>query len=74
MKDEYLEVAKYPVAVLTIERSDLKLASKGTTEADVPGTLLNMTDFGISVPSCLGVTVKPDVDISADFKVAGSAS
>jgi polyisoprenoid-binding protein YceI len=33
---------------------------------------LNMSDFGISVPSYLGVTVKPDVDVSATFSVAGS--
>jgi polyisoprenoid-binding protein YceI len=33
---------------------------------------INMTDFGITVPSYLGVTVKPDVDVSADFRAAGS--
>jgi polyisoprenoid-binding protein YceI len=33
---------------------------------------INMTEFGITVPSYLGVTVKPDVDVSADFRVAGS--
>jgi polyisoprenoid-binding protein YceI len=33
---------------------------------------INMTDFGITVPSYLGVTVKPDVDVSANFRVAGS--
>ena len=33
---------------------------------------INMTDFGITIPSYLGVTVKPDVDVSADFRVAGS--
>jgi polyisoprenoid-binding protein YceI len=33
-----------------------------------------MTDYGISVPSYLGVTVKPDVDVTASFKVAGGAS
>jgi polyisoprenoid-binding protein YceI len=33
---------------------------------------LNMNDFGIEVPSYLGVTVKPDVDVSATFHVAGS--
>jgi polyisoprenoid-binding protein YceI len=31
-----------------------------------------MTDFGITVPSYLGVTVKPDVDVNANFKVTGS--
>ncbi len=33
---------------------------------------LVMTDFGIVVPSYLGVTVKPDVDVNATFKVTGS--
>jgi polyisoprenoid-binding protein YceI len=33
---------------------------------------LNMNDFAISVPSYLGVTVKPDVDVSASFHVAGN--
>jgi polyisoprenoid-binding protein YceI len=33
---------------------------------------VNMTDFGITVPSYLGVTVKPDIDVSAHFRVAGS--
>jgi polyisoprenoid-binding protein YceI len=33
---------------------------------------VNMNDFGISVPSYLGVTVKPDVDVSASFSVSGS--
>jgi polyisoprenoid-binding protein YceI len=33
---------------------------------------VKMTDFDISVPTYLGVTVKPDVDVSASFKVARS--
>ena len=33
---------------------------------------VNMNDFGITVPTYLGVTVKPDVDVSASFHVAGS--
>jgi polyisoprenoid-binding protein YceI len=33
---------------------------------------VNMGDFGISVPSYLGVTVKPEVDVSASFHVAGT--
>jgi polyisoprenoid-binding protein YceI len=33
---------------------------------------VNMKDFGIEVPSYLGVTVKPDVDVSASFRAAGS--
>jgi polyisoprenoid-binding protein YceI len=33
---------------------------------------IDMRDFGIAVPSYLGVSVKPDVDVSANFRVAGS--
>jgi polyisoprenoid-binding protein YceI len=33
---------------------------------------INMNDFGIIVPSYLGVTVKPDVEVSASFHVAGT--
>jgi hypothetical protein len=33
---------------------------------------INMNDFGITVPTYLGVTVKPDVDVSATFKVTSS--
>ena len=32
---------------------------------------LNMTEFGVNVPSYLGVTVKPDVDVFATFHIAG---
>jgi polyisoprenoid-binding protein YceI len=32
----------------------------------------SMNDFGIVVPSYLGVTVKPDTDVNATFKVTGS--
>jgi polyisoprenoid-binding protein YceI len=35
---------------------------------------VNMTYFGVHVPSYLGVTVKPDVDVFASFKVGRSAS
>jgi polyisoprenoid-binding protein YceI len=31
---------------------------------------INMNDFGITVPVYLGVTVKPDVDVSASFRVS----
>jgi polyisoprenoid-binding protein YceI len=34
---------------------------------------LVMTDFGITVPSYLGVTVKPDVDVTATFRLPGGA-
>jgi polyisoprenoid-binding protein YceI len=33
---------------------------------------VNMNDYGITVPSYLGVTVKPDVDVTASFHVAGN--
>jgi polyisoprenoid-binding protein YceI len=33
---------------------------------------INMTEFGVNVPSYLGVTVKPDVDVSATFHIAGN--
>jgi polyisoprenoid-binding protein YceI len=32
---------------------------------------VNMNDYGITVPTYLGVTVKPDVDVTASFHVAG---
>ena len=33
---------------------------------------IRMDDFGIAVPSYLGVTVKPDVDVTARFHVDGN--
>jgi polyisoprenoid-binding protein YceI len=102
MKDKYLEVPKYPTAVLTVARSALKLpatddkvegdarstatihgqtrpvsvhydAKRLGTALSVHGTFhINMRDFGIEVPTYLGVTVKPDVDVTAEFRVAGS--
>lgn len=33
---------------------------------------VNMKDYGIEVPSYLGVTVKPDVDVSVQFHVQGA--
>jgi polyisoprenoid-binding protein YceI len=33
---------------------------------------VNMNDYGITVPSYLGVTVKPDVDVTASFRLAGN--
>jgi polyisoprenoid-binding protein YceI len=102
MREKYLEVPKYPTAVLTVPKSALKVPAAGSpVDADVPGSLalhgqtrpvsvhytaksdgtsttaqgkfrLNMTEFGIVVPVYLGVTVKPDVDVSAGFRVGGS--
>ena len=33
---------------------------------------INMNEYGIVVPSYLGITVKPDVDVNASFRVAGN--
>jgi polyisoprenoid-binding protein YceI len=32
---------------------------------------INMNDFGITVPTYLGVTVKPDVEVTASFRLTG---
>jgi polyisoprenoid-binding protein YceI len=102
MREKYLEVGKYPDAVLTVARSALKVpASGGQLTADAQATLklhgqvrpvtvkyeatadtdglairgklhLRMDEFGITIPSYVGVTVKPDVDVVATFHVAGT--
>jgi polyisoprenoid-binding protein YceI len=102
MKEKYLEVQKYPDAVLVVARSAVKFPpSGGHTEAEAPAVLklhgqtrpvtvryeataegdgfsvrgsvhVKMDDFGIAVPSYLGVTVKPDVDVRANFHVTGT--
>jgi polyisoprenoid-binding protein YceI len=102
MREKYLEVPRFPDAVLTVSRDALKIPPSGArVEADAPGTLklhgqtrpvtvhysaaadadgvavhgavhVKMDDFGISVPTYLGVTVKPDVDVRADFHVSGT--
>lgn len=102
MKEKYLEVQKYPSAVLTVARSSLRLpAGNDKVDADVQSSVtlhgqthpvsvhyevkkdgaslsargkfhINMHDFGIAVPSYLGITVKPDVDVTANFRVAES--
>jgi len=100
MRDKYLEVPKFPAAVLTIPRAALKFPNPSEkVEADAQGTItlhgqsrpvsvhydtkddgstlaahgtfrVNMNDFGITVPVYLGVTVKPDVDVIASFRVS----
>jgi polyisoprenoid-binding protein YceI len=100
MRDKYLEVPKFPSAILAIPRAVLKFGNPGEkVEGDAQGTItlhgqsrpitvhydtkddgstlaahgafrLNMNDFGITVPVYLGVTVKPDVDVSASFRVS----
>jgi len=97
MREKYLEVERYPDAVLEVAWSALRLPADGqTTDGTAPGKMtlhgqthdvqvayrishsgaryqvsgrlpLKMTDYGISVPSYLGVTVKPDVEASASF-------
>jgi hypothetical protein len=48
-------------------------AATGTAQrANVDGHLqVNMNDFNIHIPSYLGVTVKPDVDVKVKFGVTG---
>jgi hypothetical protein len=44
--------------------------TRSGAKLNVQGTMhLNMNDFGIQVPSYLGVTVKPEVDVAAQFEV-----
>ena len=46
-------------------------ANGSVNKAAVSGTVrVNMKEFGINVPSYLGVTVKPDVDVSVQFDAA----
>jgi polyisoprenoid-binding protein YceI len=97
MREKYLEVQKYPNAVLTVDRSTLHFPDDGKDgEGSANGTMalhgqthpvvfkykahrnhdtfdvngsvhLNMNDYGIVVPSYLGITVKPDIDVAAHF-------
>jgi len=47
-------------------------ATKSGTTTSVHGKFrINITDYGVSVPSYLGVTVKPDVDVEASFRIGG---
>ncbi|HXX70321.1 MAG TPA: YceI family protein [Polyangiaceae bacterium] len=55
-----------PVSVHYSAKSD------GTNTSAQGKFHINMTEFGIVVPTYLGVTVKPDVDVSATFRVGGS--
>lgn len=100
MREKYLEVAKYPRAELTVDKSSLKLPADGAevagtangtmtihgqskpvmvqyvarrsngTYAVTGTTRLNIKDYGIEVPSYLGATVKPEVDVSVRFSAA----
>lgn len=43
-------------------------AKRSGASYDVSGTVqLNVKDFGIEIPSYMGVTVKPDVDVAVKF-------
>jgi polyisoprenoid-binding protein YceI len=97
MRNKYLEVARFPDAVVTVPRTSLAIPAEGQSRsADVTGTLalhgvsrpvtlhyvasakagtltvkgstsFNMNDYGISVPTYLGITVRPKVDIDVSF-------
>lgn len=97
MTEKYLEVEKYPNAVLTVPWSEIKKPASGATEKgrakgvmalhgkikEVPfvyGVVregntykvkgkvpLDIRDYGIVIPSYLGVTVKPDIDVAVEF-------
>lgn len=46
-------------------------AKRGGTKLDVSGTVnLNINDFGIQVPSYLGVTVKPEIQVAVRFNTS----
>ena len=48
-------------------------ANGSNNKAAVTGTVhVNMKEFGINVPSYLGVTVKPDLDVSVQFDATDS--
>ena len=92
MRDEVLEVQRFPVATLRVPNAPLATAStSGTTRAeltvhgqthpmevsfqvaqrggyDVTATFrMDLRDYGLTAPVYLGVKVKPEVDVSADF-------
>jgi polyisoprenoid-binding protein YceI len=98
LHEKYLEVDRFPKAVLKVDRAALKAPSSGSEiSAEVTGSLtlhgktnktqvkykatrvgelytatgylhINITDYNIAIPSFLGVTVKPEVDISVSFE------
>jgi hypothetical protein len=97
MREKYLEVQKYPDAVLAVPWSEIKLPADGQSSSakgkgkmtlhgqtkdvtfsytvqrkgsdyQVTGnTPLNIKEFGIDIPSYLGVTVKPDIETIVAF-------
>lgn len=103
MREKYLEVDKYPNAVLVLPRSAIQAPAPGAGGSGsatgamtlhgvtkpvavqwsarndggtfrVNGTAaLNMNDFGIQVPSYLGVTVKPQISVEIRFAATDAA-
>ena len=92
MRDEVLEVQRFPVATLRVTNPPLPAASTaGTTRAeltvhgqtrpvdvtfqvaprggyDVTATFrMDLRDYGMNAPTYLGIKVKPEIDVSADF-------
>jgi polyisoprenoid-binding protein YceI len=97
MREKYLEVEKYPNAVLELQRSAVQLPADGQTSQgrakgkmtlhgqtrdvefgyvikragdtyQVQGTLpLNIKQYGIEIPSYMGITVQPDIETAVSF-------
>jgi polyisoprenoid-binding protein YceI len=97
MREKYLEVERYPDAVLEVRWAAVRVPGDGqTTEGTAPAKMslhgqtrdvqvtyrivrsgdrhqvsgripLKITDYGITIPSYLGVTVQPDIEASATF-------
>ena len=71
--EEGKEVASEATGELKIHGKGRKVhfgyhAKKGSDGFDVSGSMrIDIRDFGIAVPSYLGVSVKPNVDISVHF-------
>ena len=101
MREKYLEVEKYPDAVLRVPLSAIRLPAEGASTGGSPagemsihgktqsvpftyqasrqgntysvtGSLnLNFNDFGIELPTYLGVTLKPDIVLNTKFVAKG---
>jgi polyisoprenoid-binding protein YceI len=94
MRDEYLQVQSYPLALLRLPRDvipspisagsgscrgeltlhgqthplDVAFRIRRSSGYDVNASMqVDMRDYGIATPKYLGVTVKPDVEVSVDF-------
>jgi polyisoprenoid-binding protein YceI len=72
------EVAVDVPATLTLHGQTHPVTVHYDAKGDAAGSSVtgrfrvNMNDYGITVPTYLGVTVKPDVDVTASFHVAGN--